>query len=176
VAGLYEREGSAVYNTAVLIDRQGKVAGKYRKVYLPTEEIEGGLTPGVAYPVFETDFGKVGLMICWDVEYVDPARALAAQGAEIILMPIWGGNYTLMKARAIENHVFLVSAGYDVETAVINPSGEALCATKEYGVFKTIPVNLSDRFVDPQLGDMRARFHKEIRWDVPYEKVQNWPH
>jgi predicted amidohydrolase len=41
--------------------------GKYHKVYLPREEIEGGLTSGSAYPVFRTDFGKVGLMICWDV-------------------------------------------------------------------------------------------------------------
>lgn len=167
VAGMFEREGQAVYNTAVLMDRQGNVAGKYRKVYLPREEIEGGLTPGVEYPVFKTDFGTIGMMICWDSEYVDPARALAAQGAEIILMPIWGGNYTLMKARAIENHVFLVSAGYDVETAIINPLGETLHATKEYGVIKTISVNLNDRFLEPWLGDMRARFHKEIRWDVP---------
>jgi predicted amidohydrolase len=167
VAGLFEREGNAVYNTAVLIDRQGVVAGKYRKVYLPREEIEGGLTPGVAYPVFQTDFGKVGIMICWDLQYVDPARALAANGAEIILMPIWGGNYALMKARAIENHIFLVSAGYDVETAVINPDGEALHASKESGVIKTLAVNLNERFLDPWLGDMRARFHKEIRWDVP---------
>jgi predicted amidohydrolase len=166
VAGLYERQGPAVYNTAVLIDRQGKVAGKYRKVYLPREEIEAGLTPGMAYPVFETDFGRIGMMICWDLQYVDPARALAAQGAEMILMPIWGGNYTLMRARAIENHVFLISAGYDVETAVIDPDGEALHATKESGVFKTVPVNLNQRFLDSWLGDMRARFHKEIRWDV----------
>ena len=167
VAGLYEREGVAVYNTAVLIDRQGNVVGKYRKVYLPREEIEGGLTPGMDYPVFETDFGRIGMMICWDLQYVDPARALAAQGAEMILMPIWGGNYTLMRARAIENHVFLISSGYDVETAVIDPDGEALYATKESGVVKTVPINLSLRFMDPWLGDMRARFHKEIRWDVP---------
>ena len=69
VAGLYERVGSAVYNTAVLIDRRGQLAGKYRKVYLPREEFEGGLTPGMDYPVFETDFGKIGIMICWDVQY-----------------------------------------------------------------------------------------------------------
>jgi len=167
VAGLYEREGNAIYNTAVLIDRKGNVVGKYRKVYLPREEIEGGLTPGMAYPVFDTDFGRIGMMICWDLQYVDPARALAAQGAEIILMPIWGGNFTLMKARAIENHVFLISAGYDVETAVIDPNGESLHETKESGVIKTVPINLSQRFLDPWLGDMRARFHKEIRWDVP---------
>ncbi|MEW5975932.1 MAG: carbon-nitrogen hydrolase family protein [Acidobacteriota bacterium] len=172
VAGVYERDGPAVYNTAVLIDRQGKVAGKYRKVYLPREEIEGGLTPGLSFPVFDTDFGRVGMMICWDVQYVDPARALAAQGAEIILLPIWGGDYTLMKARAIENHVFLVSAGYDAQTAIINPMGEVLHATKESGVFKTVPVDLNHRFVEEWLGDMRGRFHKETRWDVSVAGVE----
>lgn len=166
VGGLYEREGSTVYNTAVLIDRSGKVAGKYRKVYLPREEIEGGLTPGSSYPVFETDFGRIGIMICWDVHYPDPARALAAQGAEILFLPIWGGDTKLMQARALENHVYLVTAGYDCETALFNPLGEALHSTKESGVFKTLSVDLNQRFIEPWLGDMRSRFHKEIRRDV----------
>jgi predicted amidohydrolase len=167
VAGLYEREGNALYNTAVLIDREGKLAGKYRKVYLPREEIEGGLTPGMSYPVFQTDFGRIGMMICWDVQYVEPARALAAQGAEIIFLPVWGAYSLLMQARALENHVYLVSAGYDCETAIFNPLGEALHSTKESGVFKTLTVDLNRRFIEPWLGDMRGRFHKEIRWDVP---------
>jgi hypothetical protein len=59
-AGIYEREGSAIYNTAVLIDRTGNLVGKYRKVYLPREEVEGGLTPGFEYPVFRTDFVPSG--------------------------------------------------------------------------------------------------------------------
>lgn len=167
VAGLYEREEEVMYNTAVLIDRQGKVAGKYRKVYLPREEIEGGLTPGNSYPVFETDFGRIGMMICWDSQYADPARALAVQGAEIIFLPIWGGYSTLMQARAMENHVYLVTAGYDCETAVYNPLGEALHSTKESGIFKTVSVDLNQRFIEPWLGDMRGRFHKELRFDVP---------
>jgi len=167
VAGVYEREGDVLYNTAVLIDRQGKVAGKYRKVYLPREEIEAGLTPGNSYPVFETDFGRIGMMICWDSQYADPARALAAKGAEIIFLPIWGGYSTLMQARALENHVYLVTAGYDCETAVYNPLGKALHSTKESGVFKTVAVDLNQRFIEPWLGDMRGRFHKELRLDVP---------
>jgi predicted amidohydrolase len=168
VAGLTERDGRFVYNTAVLIDRHGAVAGKYRKVYLPREEIEGGMTPGGAYPVFETDFGKIGLMICWDNEYVDGARAMALQGAEILFVPAAGGYLTLLKARALENHLYVVSSGYDVESAIIDPTGEVLFSTMESGVNKTIAVNLADRFTDPWLGDMRPRFHKEIRGDIPF--------
>ncbi len=167
VAGVYEREGETCYNTAVLLDRQGRLAGKYRKVYLPREEIEGGLTPGHGFPVFDADFGRIGLMICWDSEYADPARALAIQGAEMILLPIAGGDMTLLKARALENHVYLVSSGYDVETALINPAGTILFSTRQFGVFKTLTVDLNQRFFDPWLGDMRGRFHKEMRWDEP---------
>ena len=90
---------------------------------LPREEIEHGLTPGNDYPVFHTDFGTIGLMICYDVFFADPARALATEGAELILMPIWGGDETLGKARAIENRVFVASSGYDYPTYVMDPNG-----------------------------------------------------
>jgi predicted amidohydrolase len=125
VAGLLERDGKGAYNTAVLIDRSGKLVGKYRKVCLPAAEYNGGLAPGADYPVFDTDFGKVGMMICWDVSYPEVARELAARGAEIILMPIWGGNETLCKARAIENQVPLVISSYDLRSAVYDQAGEA---------------------------------------------------
>jgi predicted amidohydrolase len=166
VVGLTERDGHAVYNTAVLIDRHGNVAGKYRKLYLPREEVEAGLTPGGACPVFETDFGRIGIMICWDAEYTDPARVMAIQGAEILFVPAAGGYLTLLKARALENHLYLVSSGFHVESAIIDPTGEVLFATMDSGVNKTIPVNLENHFVDPYLGDMRARFHKELRRDI----------
>ena len=67
VAGLPEREGHLVYNVAVLLGPDGEVAGKYRKVTLPREEIARGIAPGDDYPVFDTRFGKVGVMICYDV-------------------------------------------------------------------------------------------------------------
>lgn len=91
VAGIYEKDGEAVYNTSVLLDREGRLASKYRKVCLPREEIEGGITPGNYFPTFQTDFGRIGMMICWDVEFPEAARTLRKNGAEVILMPIWGG-------------------------------------------------------------------------------------
>jgi predicted amidohydrolase len=125
VAGLLERDGKGAYNTSVLIDRDGKLAGKYRKICLPRSEYDGGLAPGSEYPVFETDFGKVAMMICWDVAYPEIARELSARGAEIIFMPIWGGNETLCKARAIENQVPLVISSYDLRSAIYDQAGEA---------------------------------------------------
>jgi predicted amidohydrolase len=166
VAGIYEREGPAIYNTAVLIDRLGRLAGKYRKVYLPREEIEGGLTPGRDYPVFQTDFGTVGLMICYDVFFADPARALATRGAEVILMPIWGGDETLAKARAIENKVFLVASGYDHPTYIMDPDGEMLSVARNRGAAAVATVDLNKRYLDQWLGDMHGRRMKELRLDV----------
>lgn len=166
-AGIYEREGAAVYNTSVLLDREGRLAGKYRKVYIPREEIEGGITPGIDYPVFQTDFGALGMMICYDVHYADPARALALRGAEIIAVPIWGGNETLAKARAIENHVFLATSGYDYPTHIIDPVGEVVAHAPENGSAAITTVDLNKRYDEPWLGVMRGRFMKEIRLDVP---------
>ncbi|HWQ56951.1 MAG TPA: carbon-nitrogen hydrolase family protein [Bryobacteraceae bacterium] len=165
-AGIYEREGQAVYNTAVLIDREGRVAGKYRKVYIPREELEDGITPGADYPVFLTDFGKVGMMICWDLQYADPARALAMRGAEIILLPIWGGNETLGKARAIENQVFVASSGYDYPTYVMDPDGQIMALAKDRGQAAVATIDLNRRYTDKWLGNMRARFMKELRLDL----------
>ncbi|MEK7753160.1 MAG: carbon-nitrogen hydrolase family protein, partial [Acidobacteriota bacterium] len=161
-----------VYNTAVLIDRAGRVAGRYRKVYIPREEMEGGITPGNDYPVFRTDFGSVGLMICWDVQYGDPARALALRGAEMILMPIWGGNETLAKARAIENHVWLASSGYNFPTRILGPDGETLADAPAPGQAAVATIDLARRPYDTWLGELRGRFLKELRLDVRVEPAR----
>jgi predicted amidohydrolase len=167
VAGLYEREGQVVYNTAVLLDRGGQVAGKYRKVYLPREEMEQ-IAPGNDYPVFQTDFGTLGIMTCYDVAYADPARGLTAGGAEIVVMPIWGGDQTLAKARAIENQVYLVASGYDHPTYIMNPDGEWLATARERGSAAIATIDLTKCLRQPNnnLGDMRNRLPKELRLDV----------
>jgi predicted amidohydrolase len=166
-AGIYERDGIDIFNTAILVDRKGEVVGKYRKVYLPREEIEGGITPGNDYPVFQTDFGKVGMMICWDIQYADPARGLALNGAELILTPIWGGNEALGKARAIENQVFIATAGYNYPSLIMDRDGDILAHAKDDGTVAMSTIDLNKRYADEWLGDMRGRFMKELRLDVP---------
>ncbi len=80
VLSLYEREDHLVYNTAVLIGPDGTLIGKYRKVCLPHGEVEKGVAPGSDYPVFQTRFGKVGMMVCYDGFFPEVARQLSNRG------------------------------------------------------------------------------------------------
>jgi predicted amidohydrolase len=170
VAGILEKEGDVVYNTSILINRKGELAGKYRKLSLPREEIDGGVTPGDSTPVFTTDFGRIGMMICWDVTYPETARALAQKGAEIIFLPIWGGNLTLTKARAIENQVYIVSSSYDMISAVFDLEGEVIKeATKDEPV-AVVSVDLNKQKLWPWLGDFRNRISSEM---PPQNAVRN---
>lgn len=167
VAGLYERVPPVLYNTAVLIDREGKVVGRYRKTHLPREEWEAGITPGDSYPVFEADFGRIALLVCWDVQFPEPWRAVAQEGAELVLLPIWGGSETLFRARAIENHVFAVSSSYDMKSVVVAPDGKILADAQAAGPVATAVVNLDRKIYQPWLGDMSTRTWKERRGELP---------
>jgi predicted amidohydrolase len=162
VAGLLEREKHLVYNVAVLIGPDGKVVGKYRKVCLPRTEIEGGIQPGSDYPVFETRFGKVGMMVCYDGFFPEVARELSNNGAEVIAWPVWGCNPMLGAARACENHVYVVSSTYtDVKSkwmisAIFGQDGQILSQAKEWGKVAIQEVDLNKRLHWSSLGDFKA--------------------
>ncbi|MGB2864000.1 MAG: carbon-nitrogen hydrolase family protein [Sedimentisphaerales bacterium] len=146
VAGLTELDGDIVYNTAVLLDRRGEIAGKYRKVHLPREEWKKGIRPGNEYPVFETDFGKVAIQICYDWFFPEAAEIFALQGAEIIFAPTWGNTLpdeegrvdgeSTFRVRARDNGVYMVPSVYDGNSMVIDPMGRILASNKgKDGVF-----------------------------------------
>ncbi len=172
VAGLLERDGALVYNVAALIGPDGNFIGKYRKVALPRGEIEGGIQPGHEYPVFETRFGKLGMMVCYDGFFPEVARQLSTRGAEIIAWPVWGCNPLLASARACENHVFLVSSTYEdvsrnwMLTAVYDRSGQTVARAETWGTVVVAEVDLAKRTLWPSLGDFRAEIapHRPV-WE-----------
>ena len=164
VVGLFERDGPVVYNAAVLLGPSGAVEGRYRKVCLPRSEIEQGVTPGDEYPVFDTRFGRLGMMVCYDGFFPEVARQLASNGAEVIAWPVWGCNPLLAQARAVENHVYLVSSTYEppernwMLTAVYDHSGQTLARGETWGTVVAADVDLEARTQWRSLGDFRAEW------------------
>jgi len=131
---------SALYNSAALIGRTGELIGVYRKVHLFDTE-KKYFEAGSDYPVFDTDIGRLGIMICWDAAFPEVARTYALKGADLIVIPTnWEKPYQddwdlITRARAFDNTIYVASAnriGRDVEldwfgrSNIIGPLGKPL--------------------------------------------------
>ncbi len=186
--GMPERseKGEAIlYNTAILTGPEGYV-GKYRKTHLPTHSVfeeKRYFRPGYQTPVFETNLGKLGIAICYDIFFPEITRALRLQGAKFIICisasPAVRKNFfeTLTTARAIENTCFLAYVNLvGIENGLqfwggsrlIDPSGSIITQAKydeEDMVFGNInyeDLRPVEAFV-PTLRDLRPELYTSLK-------------
>lgn len=157
VAGtMPELVGDKIYNTSYVFDRIGKKIAKHRKMHLFDIDVEGGqrfkesdtLSPGKDVTVFETEFCKIGLAVCYDIRFPELSRLMAMDGAEVIIIP---GAFNMttgpahwelhFRARALDNQVYTigVSPARDMEASyhsygnsiAASPWGSVLCRMDE---------------------------------------------
>ncbi len=167
-----------VYNTTYIFDRNGEQIGKHRKTHLFDIDIQGGqsfresdtLTAGNTDCVFDTEFGRMGVMICFDIRFPEMARLTVNDGAQVIFIPA-AFNMTTgpahwelsFRARALDNQVYMLgcapmrdpSSGYTSwgHSILVNPWGEVLAQLDEKeGVL---------------MGEIDLEYEKQIREQLP---------
>jgi predicted amidohydrolase len=106
----FEARHDLVYNTAPLFDRRGHLVGSYDKILPFEQELDLGVSPGRELRTFDTDFGCVAVMTCFDSWFPEVARTLVRMGAEVILLPNAGYYEDLMPARAADNNVCIAAS------------------------------------------------------------------
>jgi len=120
-------------NSSILIDRKGEIAGIYDKVYPYWAEfdMEPPATPGEDAPVFETDFGRIGMAICFDANFPEVWKRLHQQGAELVL---WSSAYsagTSLQAHAINHNYYIVTSTLCSDCIVYDISGKEIHYSKK---------------------------------------------
>lgn len=151
-----ELDNDNIYNTSFSFDKEGSVIGKHRKIHLFDIDVKGGirfmesdtLTPGNSMTVFDTEFCKVGVGICYDVRFPELFRRMTLAGAKLVILP---GAFNMttgpahweltMRARALDNQIYFaaVSPARDIEgpyqaygnSCIATPWGE-FCGKTDY--------------------------------------------
>lgn len=134
---MFERDGGRIYNTASVIDPEGNVVGRYRKMF-PFRPYEAGVESGTDFMVFDVpEAGRFGMSICYDLWFPETARTLAAMGAEVILHPTLTGTIdrdvemSIVRATAAQNQCFVFGInGFgdcgNGRSIIVGPAGEIL--------------------------------------------------
>jgi predicted amidohydrolase len=134
ICPLYTKRGGGIYNSAVVLDRSGDVVGVYDKLHPVTSShdytvFEEGVTPGSELKVFDLDFGRVGVQICFDIMFPETWRELAEKGAKMVVWcSAYNGGFAL-RAYAYLHHYYVVSSVRTDKSVVVDPLGNVVAET-----------------------------------------------
>ncbi len=172
IFGLKTKSGKRVYNSAVLLDRQGRVAGQFNKIH-PTEgELKEGTHPGDPDPpVFETDFGTIAIQICFDVNWWDLWKSVKQKGARIIFFPAAYPAARQLSALALMNECYVVSSTNSRASRIYDITGEVLATSGAYQQWAGAALPIGKRLfeIDYHTGKAREMQRKygpriELTW------------
>lgn len=178
-----EKEGDKIYNTSYVFNRQGKKIGRHRKIHLFDIDIKNKqkfkesdtLSSGNEVTVFDTEFGKIGLCICYDFRFPELARLMVNKGAKAIIVPASFNMTTgpahwhiMFRSRSIDNQVYTIgcSPSRDYNSSYISyghsliasPFGEILCELDEKENLITYSIDLD--YVDQVREELPLLHHR----------------
>ncbi|MCZ4611092.1 carbon-nitrogen hydrolase [Streptomyces sp. Lzd4kr] len=171
ICGFPERTPHGLYNSVVVIDRDGRQVGIYRKTHLFGDEPRYFL-PGRRLSVFRTSLGPVGVLVCYDLEFPEPARVLALRGARLLAVPTANmypyafHHAVYARARAMENGVGVLIANQVGRVGAlrmaggsraITPEGEVCAASEDASEVLTGEIRLPSEPSDDALRYLRHR-------------------
>ncbi|MBI2952543.1 carbon-nitrogen hydrolase family protein [bacterium] len=180
ICPLYEKRGDEVYNSAAVIDRQGQIVGVYEKRHPVTSsfdftQFESGVTPGQEVKVFDLDFGRIGILICFDIGWPQDWARLKEMGAEIVFWPSAADGGFALQAFAWLHHYYVVSAVTSAHAYVIDITGEVLLKTGIRASVGGMEIDLEKRFFHTdfnasQIPAIREKYGRDVAIRVYHEE------
>ena len=126
-------DGERLYNSALLLDRKGELVGRYDKIRPTENELKQGISPGAVDPrVFQTDFGTIGIQICFDVNWRRQWRQLKREGADIVFFPSAYPAARQLSALAWRHQSFIVSSTRRGPASIYDITGDRIATTGKY--------------------------------------------
>src|SRR5512147_1086394 len=163
-----EKVESVLYNAAVIVGPDGDMVGDYRKVHLKGEE-RLAFRAGFKFPLLETDFGNVGLMVGWDLAFPEVARTYVLDGADLL---IECGNWdkpndqewrTYLMSRAYENTCFIVAANRIGTDATLNFFGQSMIVGPRGQIYASVDEEIEGYAVEKIDLDEVRRYREELQ-------------
>lgn len=173
ICPLKVKDGELIYNSAVVIDRTGKIIGRYDKIHITEGGLKGGTTPGLETDpaVFETDFGTIGIQICFDVNWPKIWERLKEKGADIVFWPSAYPALRQLATHAWTNEYYVVSSTMGSVSAIFDISGDIIDRSGKYCQWAEAVLPMSKRLfeVDYHIKKMREVEQKygsriELKW------------
>lgn len=160
-------KGKGRYNSAVLFNRKGKIAGVYDKTFPTRRELEEGILPGKGAKVFQTDFGRIGAFICFDFFFRELVADYKNKGVELICFLSGYRGGLQIPIVAYENQIFVASSSAG-GSVIVNPVGRILAESSMFGNIIFSKINLDFKIVhitinQQKIVDMKKKYGQYVK-------------